>query len=456
MLKKKLFLSLLLMSLVGLLQGQSGSIARYWMQTFLYAVTQDAPRPTIHARNMYHIALAMHEAWAAFEKDTPQLMLGTTYQGFSCPCELPDFQHLSKDSLENARREAISYAAFRLIFLRFNEYHSKNRNLESVMDSMAALGYGISLDDLDFQRGKPAALGNYIADCVIRFGLEDGSRESGDHENTFYQPYNPRLRPDQPANPTLRYPNHWQPLYLRPYLAIKGADASLPDWAHTLLSTHDEFLSAEWGYVKPFALAEADKAIYVRRRNAYPVYLDPGPPPYYALGAADTAARRAYLDSFLPVLLGSAHLDPADGVTQDISPAHVLNPHTKKVYAPHFVKRGDYMRVAIEYWDGGLHTVSLPGMWLEKLFDVTDHPDFRRKWGGKGREMDLLEWEVKSYLLMGAAMHDAAIAAWSVKGWYDYIRPISVIRWMAGSGQCSDSTLPHYHRFGLPPDSGPH
>jgi hypothetical protein len=47
-------------------------------------------------------------------------------------------------------------------------------------------------------------------------------------------------------------------------------------------------------------------------------------------------------------------------------------------------------------------------------------------------------------------LHDAAIAAWSIKGWYDSIRPISVIRWMAQQGQSSDPQLPHYSPLGLP------
>ena len=46
-------------------------------------------------------------------------------------------------------------------------------------------------------------------------------------------------------------------------------------------------------------------------------------------------------------------------------------------------------------------------------------------------------------------MHDSAIAAWSVKGWYDYIRPISSIRAMADRGQGSDPALPSYDVDGI-------
>lgn len=47
-------------------------------------------------------------------------------------------------------------------------------------------------------------------------------------------------------------------------------------------------------------------------------------------------------------------------------------------------------------------------------------------------------------------MHDVAITAWGIKGWYDYIRPVSAIRGMAGYGQGSDPDLPSYHELGLP------
>ena len=46
-------------------------------------------------------------------------------------------------------------------------------------------------------------------------------------------------------------------------------------------------------------------------------------------------------------------------------------------------------------------------------------------------------------------MHDAAITAWSIKGYYDYVRPISAIRKLGTLGQSSDPKLPNYHVGGL-------
>ena len=74
--------------------------------------------------------------------------------------------------------------------------------------------------------------------------------------------------------------------------------------------------------------------------------------------------------------------------------------------------------------------------------------------GGVGEELGPLDWDVKSYFMLGGAMHDSAIAAWGIKGWYDYIRPLSAIRGMADNGQSSDPLLPSYSVDGLPLEPG--
>jgi hypothetical protein len=81
---------------------------------------------------------------------------------------------------------------------------------------------------------------------------------------------------------------------------------------------------------------------------------------------------------------------------------------------------------------------------------VHDHPDFERRYRGMGPELDPLEWDVKAYFALGGAMHNAAVTAWGIKGWYDYIRPVSALRCMADMGQSSDPGAPSYHPGGLP------
>ena len=97
---------------------------------------------------------------------------------------------------------------------------------------------------------------------------------------------------------------------------------------------------------------------------------------------------------------------------------------------------------------------ALPPHWNTLANYVIDHPLLERRLGGDGPVFDPLEWDVKLYLALNGAVHDAAVCAWGLKGHYDYVRPISAIRHMAGLGQSSDPELPSYDPHGLPLEPG--
>nr|WP_290938050.1 hypothetical protein [Haliscomenobacter sp.] len=48
-----------------------------------------------------------------------------------------------------------------------------------------ALGYDKRFTSSNYTSGSPAALGNYIAEQLIAFGLQDGSNEKGAYANLF-------------------------------------------------------------------------------------------------------------------------------------------------------------------------------------------------------------------------------------------------------------------------------
>jgi hypothetical protein len=234
-------------------------------------------------------------------------------------------------------------------------------------------------------------------------------------------------------------------------------------------------LSPEWGAVAPFALSPADRKTYFRDGFGYNLYYDPGPPP---------KARGTYADlykwNYALVVVWSGHLDPADGVLIDVSPAslgntqslpvalddydefydllnggvhqtgHAINPATGAPYVPQMVPRGDYARALAEYWADGPASETPPGHWFAILNAVNDHSLSERRLGGVGDDLGPLEWDVKAYFALGGAMHDVAIAAWGIKGWYDSIRPVSAVRAMADRGQSSDPNAASYHPDGLP------
>jgi hypothetical protein len=134
----------------------------------------------------------------------------------------------------------------------------------------------------------------------------------------------------------------------------------------------------------------------------------------------------------------------------DGSIGYAENPATGEPYTPQFVARGDYARVLAEFWADGPESETPPGHWFVLANGVNDHPLLQRRMGGgPGQELDRLEWDVKTYFTLGGAMHDAAVTAWGIKGWYDYIRPISSIRAMADRGQSSDPGMASYHIDGI-------
>lgn len=441
------------------------SVARKWNEVLLDAIRNDLARPTIHARNLFHISAAMYDAWSAYDPASKTWLLGKLRGGYFCPFDgVP-----APADISDARNRAISYAAYNLTIHRFEMSPGFQETLDAADNLMAELGYDTAVNDADYTGGDPAALGNYIAQSMIEFGFQDGSNEQEGYRNQYYEPTNPPMLPKDKGNPFIIDPNRWQPLFLDTFIDQSGNEipVGLVD-----------FQSPEWGKVVPFALRVADLEIYERDSSEYWVFHDPGAPPY--LLESDPQLSAEYQWGFSLVSMWSSHLDPNDGVMWDVSPASLgnvseypttieglrsfydqleggdtgagyqLNPATGLAYEPQVVPRGDYSRVLAEFWADGPESETPPGHWFVILNYVSDHPLLEKKFRGTGLVLDDLEWDVKAYFILSGAVHDAAVTSWGIKGWYDYIRPISAIRYMADQGQSTDDQAPHYSPFGIP------
>jgi hypothetical protein len=451
--------------LPGVAPDADVGVARRWNEVLLQAIRKDFARPTIHARNLFHISAAMYDAWAAFADQEDTWLLGHSRAGVDCPfVAVPP-----PVDVDAARREAISHAAYRLLLHRFVASPGVATTYRNAHTLMTYLGYDGANVSTDYAAGSPAALGNHIAQCYINFGLADGANETNEYKNTSYQPINAPLKPELPGNPGISDFNRWQPLSLVSYIDQSGNQ----------VSSTPKFLGPEWGQVVPFAMQADDRVEYEHNGFDYLVYHDPGAPPLIGGDLSES-----YKWAFSLVSIWSSHLDHTDGVMVDISPAslgniqsyptqfedypqfyntlaggdasvgYAVNPVTGEPYTPQIVPRGDYARVLAEFWADGPESETPPGHWFVILNEVSDHPLSSRRFGGTGPELDLLEWEAKSYFTLGGAMHDAAISAWGVKGWYDYIRPISALRAMAAVGQSSEPLLPSFSVFGIPLQPG--
>ena len=399
------------------------SVARVWDEATLSLIRQVIPAPTVHARNLFHTSAAMWDAWAAYDP---------VADGYFVT------EKLDADDATAAREAALSFAAYRILLWRYATVSDLPTAAEQLDAVMASLCYRTDFEVLDGD--DPAALGNRIARRVIDFGADDGALEDLRYEDPSYRPANDPMIVADPGT-TMRDPNAWQPLSLG--LQISQNGLVIPGAEQTFIGPH-------WGHVTSFALPESPTGTPI----------DPGPPPRLGDPTTDAAFKEAAVE----VIRLSSELDAGDGVTIDIAPdalgdntlgandgdGHDVNPITGQAYEPEVVDRADYGRVIAEYWADGPDSETPPGHWNLLANAITDMPGFERRFGGEGPVVDPLEWDVKTYFALNGALHDAAIAAWGLKSFYDSVRPISMIRHMGGLGQSSDPSAPSFATDGLP------
>lgn len=403
------------------------NVARDWNEETLAAIRIDRPNPPVHARNLFTLSTAMYDAWAAYD---------TVSVGF-----IYHFKHNASD-IDAARREAISYAAYKILRERYALSVNASNTLAALDARMASLGY--DKDITTVTPSTPAGVGNAVANAVSAWFLSDGSRQLEGYRDLpaaqgGYTSVNPflvtGLRGAFPFDV-----NHWQPLAIANGFEENG----LPN------GPIQSYVAPHWIRVRPFALD---------REDASKPWIDPGPPPFLD-GVGDAGFR----SSVVAMIRWSSELTPDEGGTVDVSPGAIgnntlgaqdgsgyrLNPITRQPYAPNIVKRGDFARVVAEYWADGPNSETPPGHWNLLANQVGSHPLLVRRVGGSGPVVDELEWHVKLYFALNAAVHDAACAAWSVKRFYDGWRPITAVRYMGQLGQSSDPFSPSYHPKGLP------
>jgi hypothetical protein len=402
------------------------TVARRWDEALLDAIRRALPNPPVHARNLFHTSVAMWDAWAAYDPVANGYVYTVKAQA---------------QDVAAARDEAISYAAYRVLSARFIKAVGGADSLGEFADVMDSLCYPLTMTSTEGD--APAAVGNRIAAAVIAYGMDDGSNQADGYAAPDYTPVNDPLVVDQPGT-TMKDPNRWQPLQLAHMISQNGIP--IENGVQQAVGPH-------WGHVLGFGIPDG---------GTDGVPIDPGPPPQ--LGGTP-AQDQAYKDQAIEVIRRSSMLDAGSDQTIDISPAsiggnrlgtndgtgHPVNPVTGQPYEPDLVRVGDYARALTEYWADGPRSETPPGHWNVIANEVADDlgPDNLRI-GGQGDPVDRLQWDVKTYLALNGAVHDAAIAAWGLKGHYDSVRPISMIRYLAGRGQSSDPSLPSYDPEGIP------
>lgn len=436
----------------GLLHGQQ-SAARIWNEQLLDAIRRNVPHPPAHARNLFHTAAAMYNAWAAYDS----VAIGYVHNEKVSP--LPP----TPAEIETARHEAISYAAYRVLRSRFSTGSGAATSLASFDAELTGLGYSTAVGQGAVSSGSaPSEVGVRIGQAILDWGAID------QFNNLNYpQPYNSSVNPNLVSSnwlsvlgtnltmtpnmplgygiPATTNPNYWQPLDLSASVSQNGIP--IPGGSQTFVGVQ---ALAAW----PFSLDRSDPTRpWVDLGRGPSRVSTPGNP---------SPTDAAYKAQALDVLISSSQLNATDMVNispggigdnplgADTGTGYLTNPITGLPYAPKMVKRGDYTRVLAEFWADGPHSETPPGHWHVLANEVADDPDTVKRIRGVGPIVNDLEWDVKTYFALAGAVHDAACAAWSVKRFYSGARPITMIRYLGSKGQSSDPDGPSYSGEGLP------
>jgi hypothetical protein len=138
------------------------SVARQWNEALLDAIRRDLPDPTVHARNLFHTAVAMWDAWAAYDPTASGYLVDEDHDARrrrGCPRGGDQLRRLpgAQPPLPRLGRRVRHVAGLRR-------------------------GHGgrcLPLDVTTTQGSSPAAVGNRIAARVLEVGLADGANEEG-------------------------------------------------------------------------------------------------------------------------------------------------------------------------------------------------------------------------------------------------------------------------------------
>ena len=195
-------------------------------------------------------------------------------------------------NVDEARRAAISYAAYDVLYHRYAKAIGAPRTLACLRAVMSDLGY--DPNDAHDTGDDPVAFGNRVGHQVIAARRPTTARTKRTTTTTrrAFASRTPHSSIDEPGAPLVR-PEEWQPLNL----AVAATQNGI-----VLPAGVQEYVGSQWGDVTPFAMKRTSRAV---------PWHDPGPAPKL------DDAMKGYL---VEVIRKTAEVDASDDTTIDISP----------------------------------------------------------------------------------------------------------------------------------------
>ncbi len=345
------------------------SIVSQWNELGLAAVRSGSAKPTVTARQLFLLHVAIYDAWTAYDADASPLIDDPAKK-----------RPVEEHTLEN-KRAAISQAAYRVLVDQFPQFESENGFFAQYL---ADLGYVV---EQSTDGDSASEIGASAAAIVLSSRRDDGANESGGYADITSATFPELYTPVNSADPTAENapggatfnPNRWQPLRVPTGALQDQSGATLFDNDDPSSFSDQSFLTPHFGAVLPFALSSGSQ------------FVPPAPPqsgsslPYTDARGMTSTNDEAYNSQFDEVLAVSA------GLT-------------------------DRQKVIAEFWADGPRTESPPGHWNQLAHGISV------------RDSHDIDEDVKMYFALNGAIFDAAIATWEAKRRYDFIRPSSAIR----------------------------
>ncbi|MGE3171682.1 MAG: vanadium-dependent haloperoxidase [Planctomycetota bacterium] len=195
-----------------------------WLDIMQEAAARDVDRigarPTVLSHQMMIWAVAMFDAWAAYDEHA----VGTRFGG--------DLRRPPAERTVANKHAAIAHASYRALLGTFPDH------ADYLREQMTRLGF--DPDDASTDTTTPQGIGNVVAAAVLAHRAHDGSNRLGDEPGSDGTPYSDYTG-YRPVNPVDRIvdPDRWQPITF-----------TRPDGTRFTPG----YLTPHWGMVEPFAL----------------------------------------------------------------------------------------------------------------------------------------------------------------------------------------------------------
>ena len=300
--------------------------------------------PTVASRALAMVHTAMYDAWTNYNDGGCEVSTTTGSK----------FKQSDAECTSENREKAYSYAAFIVTQeLFWCSLPAEQKNM--FKDFMCECGY--NPDDKNLEPDNPAGLGNLSGKLIIECFAGDKSNQYGTLEDGKYSDFTNYCSVNPPVPQPLKYEDKWQAQFKN--------------------HKPQEFMTAHWGCVKPFALEWGGQ------------FRPPKPFPF---------GNKAFKKQADDVLKYSEKLT-------------------------------DEQKLIAEFW-AGMH---------EDKFEDSVKDDSKRnatppeQCCRQARYLSKMyghknAYDIKMFFVLSNALFDAGVAAWDAKVYYDYVRPVSAIQ----------------------------